>query len=136
MQSRISTLDHNSIAEPLRKRIEERFATFSIAATHPAHMAFIGTALEQGGERILLDYGGMAVHELLSRWKHILEFGRDDQIADPERGRESLRDCSEVDGLAGVLQPMQRQHGIDVVAIFAVVVVLNNVGVCLPRPVE
>lgn len=78
----------------------------------------------------------MPVRELFGGCEDLLQFGRDDEVAYAPHWRERLGDCAEIDDSPVVLEAVQRWNRIDVVAIFAVVVVLDHIGVVVPRPFQ
>ena len=91
-------------------------------------MPLVGTALDQLGQRFLLQLGRMPICQPLCFRKDRRQSLRNDEVAETQGWRERLRDRPEVDNPSGIIQGMQGRDRGNVEAVFAVVVVLDDVG--------
>ena len=120
-----------TVASPSAR--DQRVAAAAVDARGAAQVAVVGAALDEVGERDLLERGQPVV-EPLARVEQPLapRLGRD-QPAEPQRGRERLGDRPDVDDEVRP-QALERADGRAVVAVLGVVVVLDDRSRRAARP--
>ena len=127
-------LDPDTISEPAAQRADQCLLTLGVAPAHAPDVAVIGAAFEHRSESVLFDQRRVPVHDLLGGCERGSQPGGHDQVADPQGRGERLGDGAEIDHVVVALQRVQRRDRPGVVAILAVVIVLDHVGVVLACP--
>src|SRR5215212_1337638 len=88
------------------------------------------------GEHGLLRGWRMPVGELAGRCEGINEIGRDDQVAEPERGEVDLAEGAHVDDVLFGVQSLKRLERASRVTVLGIVVVFDHPRPRTPRPPE
>ena len=123
------------VRELVGERLHERVAAGAVAAAHAAQVAVELAALEEVRERLLADPLGAHVGQVLLAADRLEQRRRDDEPAEPQRGRERLARRAGVGDAVG-LEALQRADRRAVVAVLGVVVVLDGKGVAVAEPGE
>ena len=123
------------LGELVGERLHERVAAGAVAAAHAAQVAVELAALEEVRERLLADPLGAHVGQVLLAADRLEQRRRDDEPAEPQRGRERLARRAGVGDAVG-LEALERADRRAVVAVLGVVVVLDRERVAVAQPGE
>ena len=112
---------------------EQGVAPPPVDGAHAPQVAVELAAVEEVGERELVEHRRAAIGEQLGLGDALDELRREDEPAEPEPGRERLAGGAGVDHAVGS-EALQRADRRAVVAVLGVVVVLDDQRVALARP--
>ena len=121
------------VGQVLAEGRHEPVAPAAVAQAHPAQVAIELAALDERGQRELVERRRAAVGPAALVGDRAGEGAGQDHPAQAQRGRERLARGAEV-GDAPRAEALQRAQRLAVVAVLAVVVVLDHEGVVRGRP--
>ena len=128
--------DLGPIADVAPQRVEQRVAGDGAAPAELPQVALVAAAVDELGERLLLEGRRVAIAQPLGRRERGDQRRRHDHVADPQRREDGPREGADVEDAAAAIESLQRLEPAAVVAELAVVVVLDDQGVGALGPLQ
>jgi hypothetical protein len=118
------------------ERADEDRAALGVEGAHAAKVAREVAVAHEVGEHGLVEGRGAVVEGFANAAEARDEVVRDDDVADAQRGEQDLAEGADVDDALIGVEALERGDRLVVVAVFGVVVVLEDPGAGAARPLE
>ena len=121
-------------AELVRDRFRKGTPALAVDLSHPPYVTGKMPLRDEVRENRLIQGGWKDIHRLADRHEAANKVVGDDDVADAQGGEQDLAECPYVDDPRVPIESLEGRDGEASVAIFAVVVVLDNPRTVILRP--